>query len=190
METLTAEQALERLKQGNDRFRGDQLEGTGRDGARREALAGGQHPFAIILGCADSRVSPEIAFDAGLGELFVTRVAGNVANRSSIASIEYAVTHLGPKLVVVMGHESCGAVNAALEGGDAGPNLNHLLEHIQPALAATGEGGVDAVSRSNAALQAERMVQESDIIRRAVEEEGVKIVSAYYHLRTGAFEFE
>ena len=85
---------------------------------------------------------------------------------------------------------AAGAVNAALEGGDAGPNLNHLLEHIQPALAATGEGGVDAVSRSNAALQAERMVQESDIIRRAVEEEGVKIVSAYYHLRTGAFEFE
>ena len=83
METLTAEQALQRLQQGNDRFLRDQAEGAGRDGARREALAGGQHPFAIILGCADSRVTPEIAFDAGLGELFVTRVAGNVANRSS-----------------------------------------------------------------------------------------------------------
>jgi carbonic anhydrase len=185
METLTAEEALERLKLGNDRFRSDRIEGAGRDGSRREALVDDQQPFAVILGCADSRVCPEIAFDAGLGELFVTLVAGNVANRSSIASIEFAVANLGPKLVVVMGHEGCGAVSAALEGGDAGPNLDHLLEHIQPAVAATGRGGVNAVSRSNAALQTERMVRESDIIRNAVENGGVKIIPAFYELRTG-----
>ena len=189
MEQQTPDQTIERLKQGNQRFREDHIAGNGRDSLRRVELTSGQSPLAIILSCSDSRVVPEIAFDTGLGELFVVRVAGNVANRSSIASIEYAVHHLGVKLVVVMGHESCGAVGAALAGGDNGKNLNHLLEHIQPALVADGGQDIGTVAQRNARLNADRLVEESDIIRRAVESEGVKIIVAYYHLKTGEVEF-
>ena len=106
MNSISANEALDRLKQGNQRFREECAEGTGRDAAHRRELAAGQNPYAIILTCSDSRVVPELAFDTGLGELFVVRVAGNVANTSSIASIEYSVAHLGSKLVVVMAHES------------------------------------------------------------------------------------
>ncbi len=131
---MNAELAVERLKTGNERFVNDQWNSDKRFRSDRRALVSGQKPFAIILGCSDSRIPPEIAFDAGLGELFVVRVAGNVANISSVASAEYAVANLGTKLVVVLAHMNCGAVNAALSGIDAGQNLNRLLEHIRPAI--------------------------------------------------------
>jgi len=108
IKNLSAEKALEKLKAGNKNFVSDKLEGNLQDAARRKSLASGQNPYAIILSCADSRVVPELAFDSGLGEIFVIRVAGNVANTSTTASIEYAVAHLGVKLIVVLGHESCG----------------------------------------------------------------------------------
>jgi len=131
MTIVTADEALKRLKQGNERFQKGVAENPGRDIARRLELAEGQNPTAIILCCSDSRVAPEFAFDAGLGDLFVVRVAGNVANTSSIGSIEYAVMHLGSKLVVVTGHESCGAVNAimaaAQQGGDVEKNLDQPM---------------------------------------------------------------
>ena len=98
---MTTQEIIERLKKGNNRFTSDTLERKLQDKQRRDALTGGQQPFAIVLSCADSRVVPELAFDAGLGELFVVRVAGNVANSSSIASIEYAVAHLGCQVVQV-----------------------------------------------------------------------------------------
>lgn len=145
---------------------------------------------SIILSCADSRVVPELAFDTGLGELFVCRVAGNIANNSSIASIEYAVAHLGTPVIVVMGHESCGAVTAAIGGGDNGHNLNHLLYHITPAIAASGDGAtVNDVVRKNAELTAAELVDRSSIIRKAVEAGNLKIVPAYYHLNGGMVEF-
>ena len=115
---MTAQESLHRLKEGNNRFVQDKLDGKLQDSSRKTSLLGGQSPFAIILGCADSRVVPELAFDTGLGELFTVRVAGNIANTSSIASIEYAVAHLGAKLIVVLGHQNCGAVAAAIAGGD------------------------------------------------------------------------
>jgi carbonic anhydrase len=177
---------LERLKQGNSRF----LERVRADEPRRAELASGQQPLAIVLGCADSRVAPELVFDMGLGELFVVRVAGNVANTASIASIEYAVAHLGAQLIIVLAHESCGAVAAALEGGDAGKNLNRLLEHITPALQASGEGDVNAVARRNARLNAERLTSESEILREAVEQDGLRIVTAFFHFTMGAVEFD
>ena len=136
---MSTQDVIERLKDGNSRFVSDKLDGQLQDSSRRNLLTGGQQPFAIILSCADSRVVPELAFDTGLGELFVVRVAGNVANTSSIASMEYAVAHLGSKVIVVMGHESCGAVTAAVGGGDNGYNLNHLLAHIAPAISASGD---------------------------------------------------
>ncbi len=131
---MDAQQALDRLQAGNLRFQQDQCDQGRRYSSDRRGLVGGQQPFAVILGCADSRVPPEIAFDTGLGELFVVRVAGNVANRSSVASIEYAVSQLQSKLIVVLAHMNCGAVQAAMAGGDAGENLNRLIEQIQPAL--------------------------------------------------------
>ena len=176
---------LERMKCGNSRF----LERVKADGLRFAGLSSDQHPFAVVLGCADSRVTPEIAFDSGLGELFVVRVVGNVANTSSIASIEYAVAHLGVRLIVVLAHESCGAVGAALEGGDAGVNLNRVLEHITPAVQASPESDVDAVARLNAQLNARRLTSESEVLREAADQDGLRIVTAFLHFTTGVVEF-
>lgn len=181
---------INRLKEGNQRFVNDNLEGKLQDGERRATQTGGQAPFAIILSCADSRVVPELAFDTGIGELFVLRVAGNVANTSTIASIEYAVAHLGTKVIVVLGHESCGAVTAAIGGGDNGYNLNHLLAHVAPAIAASGDGAaVNDVVKKNAELNADSLSGRSDIIGSAVSEGKVKIVPAYYNLGSGAVDF-
>ena len=181
---------LSRLQAGNANYVADKREGKLQNASRRDDLTGGQAPWAIILSCADSRVVPEMIFDTGLGELFTIRVAGNVANTSSVASIEYAVAHLGTKVIVVLGHESCGAVTAAMAGGDNGYNLNHLLSHIQPALAACGEGAdVADIVRKNAELNAEELKNRSAIIGDAVAKGDVKIVPAYYNLDTGKVDF-
>lgn len=182
-------EALIRLKEGNERFVQDKLDGKLQDSVRKNELTGGQSPYAIILSCADSRVVPELAFDTGLGEIFVVRVAGNVANPSSIASIEYAVAHLGTKLIVVMGHESCGAVAAAIAGGDNGPNLNHLLGFISPVVKANEGAEMPVVVEENAKSSAKGLVENSSIISDAVENHGVKIVSAYYNLTEGKVDF-
>lgn len=180
----------QRLKEGNARFMQDKLEGKLQDSARRKDLVDGQSPFAIILSCADSRVVPELAFDTGLGELFVVRVAGNVANTSSIASMEYAVAVLKTKVLVVMGHQSCGAVGAAIKGGDNGHNLNHLLAHITPAIHACEPGAdVNVVVKKNATLTAGDLLSRSEIIRKAVEDGDLTIMSTYYHLGSGEVEF-
>jgi carbonic anhydrase len=187
---MNQQEVLERLKAGNERFVSDKLEGKLQDSARRSELTGGQKPFAVILSCADSRVVPELAFDTGLGEIFILRVAGNIANTSTIASIEYAVANLGTEVIVVLGHQSCGAVTAAVGGGDNGYNLNHLLAHIAPAIAQSGEGAsVDDVIRKNASLTVEDLVNRSPIIGGAVKAGKLKIVPAYYHLDSGQVEF-
>ena len=157
-------EALERLKEGNERFVQDKLDGKLQNSERKNSLTGGQSPYAIILSCADSRVVPELAFDSGLGEIFVVRVAGNVANPSSIASIEYAVAHLGTKLIVVMGHESCGAVAAAVAGGDNGPNLNHLLGFISPVVEKNQGADMPVVVKENAKSSAAGLSENSSII--------------------------
>lgn len=186
---MTIDNVLDRLQAGNDRFVADKLDGKLQDSSRRNNLTGGQNPYAIILSCADSRVVPELAFDAGLGELFVVRVAGNVANSSSIASIEYAVAHIGSPVIVVLGHQSCGAVTAAVGGGDNGYNLNHLLSHITPAISASAEGAsVNDVVRKNAEMTATELQTRSGIIRDAIAAGKLKIVPAYYHLDSGKVE--
>lgn len=178
---------LDRLVSGNRRF----CSGETREGAGWTAdLAADQEPLAVVLGCSDSRVAPEIVFDASLGELFVVRVAGNVANRSSIASIEFAVAALGVRLVIVLAHERCGAVTAAMEGGEHGENLRGLLDHVIPAVAAADRGDVDTVARRNARRSAERLVRDSAILRRAVEDDGLRIVTGFFHLSTGRVEFD
>ena len=134
-------------------------------------------------------MNDELAFDTGLGEIFVVRVAGNVANPSSIASIEYAVAHLGTKLIVVMGHESCGAVAAAIAGGDNGSNLNHLLGFISPVVEANQGAEMVQVVNENAKSSAKGLVENSTIISDAVANKNVKIVSAYYNLSDGKVDF-
>ena len=186
---ITWQAALDRLKKGNENFVEDKLDGRLQNSSRRGELTSGQDPFAIILSCADSRVVPELAFDAGLGELFVIRVAGNVANTSTIASIEYAVANLNAHLVVVLGHESCGAITAALAGGDNGHNLNHLLNHVNPALNAAEDKSVNSVVKVNAQMTGEQLVDRSSIIAKAVEAGDTKVVAGYYNLDTGKVDF-
>ena len=187
---MTIQEILDRLKEGNARFIADKLDGKLQDSSRREDLTSGQAPHTIVLSCADSRVVPELAFDSGLGELFVIRVAGNIANTSSIASIEYAVAHLGTSVIIVLGHQSCGAVTAAVGGGDNGYNLNHLLSHITPSVASSGEGAtVNDVVKENAVQQSHELLNRSRIIHDAVNDGKLKIVPAYYHLDSGKVEF-
>lgn len=186
---MTQEEVINRLKEGNNRFHESKLNGELQDESRRAQLTGGQEPWAIVLSCADSRVVPELAFDTGLGELFVLRVAGNIANTDTIASIEYAVAHLKTEVIVVLGHESCGAVGAALGGGDNGYNLNHLLSQIQPALSQAGSSDVNVVVKKNAELSAKDLYDRSAIISGAVDAGKLKIVSAFYNLGSGKVDF-
>jgi carbonic anhydrase len=182
-------EALTRLKQGNERFVEDSVKGELRDCACRETLTEGQTPFAIALCCADSRVVPELAFDTGIGEIFVVRVAGNIPNPSSIASIEYAVAHLGTKLILVLGHEGCGAVTAAVKGGDNGRNLNHLLGFITPVVQANQGAKLEDVIKANARNSVDCLTKNSDILADAVATNDVKIIPAYYSLSTGKVDF-
>ncbi len=186
---MQANEVIERLKKGNSRFVQDQLERNNQDNQRKKDLTSGQSPFAIILSCADSRVVPELAFDTGLGELFVCRVAGNIANTDTVASIEYAVANCGSKAIVVLGHQSCGAVTAAVKGGDNGYNLNHLLSQITPAVAGTSSDDINEVVKQNAKNVGMDLVNRSSIIAQAVQSGDVKIVPAYYSLENGSVEF-
>lgn len=189
-QTLTIEEIEQKLIEGNERFASDRLKSEGLNQKRRTELTGGQAPYAIILSCADSRVIPEVAFDSGLGELFVVRVAGNVADTTSLASIEYAIAHLGSKVLVVLGHQACGAVTAAVQGGDNGYNLNILLSHINPAISASKNlMDINAIVRQNAVLQVDELLNRSSIVRKAAEAGEIKIKPAYYNLDTGKVDF-
>ena len=187
MKTL---EVLSKLKEGNQRFVENQLKNVQVDQTIKTELVKGQSPHAIILSCADSRVVPELIFNAGMDELFVVRVAGNMANTSSLASMEFAVAYLGTQVIVVLGHQNCGAVTAAVQGGDNGPNLNHLLGHIKPAIEQSSDpSSVDEVIRKNVELTVRTISKDSEIIDKAVDEGKVKIVPAYYHLDSGKVEF-
>lgn len=179
-----------RLKLGNERYVNDKRTTNKQDINQRKSVVDGQAPFAIVLSCADSRVVPEMIFDTGIGELFVVRVAGNVANTSSIASIEYAVAHLAIKVIVVLGHQNCGAVTAAVNGGDNGYNLNHLLTHIKPAIEAMPKNSsVDEIVLKNAELTAKELTGRSPIIQKAIKDKGIEIIPACYYLDSGVVEF-
>jgi len=186
---------LKELQQGNARFVAGKAKHPDASVAHRKELAGGQHPKAVILGCADSRVPPELVFDEGLGDLFVVRVAGNVADPVDIGSVEYAVEHLGVGVVVVLGHHSCGAVTSTVEaGGKAEGNIGAILAEIQPAVeqakaSAAKEGLVDDAVHLNAQRTAAALVDRSPILRKAVEEKKLKIVAAVYDLKSGQVEW-
>lgn len=183
------DQILQRLQEGNLRFVADRVDGKLQDSERRLALNKGQAPYAVVVSCADSRVVPEFAFDTGIGELFVIRVAGNIANTSTVASIEYAVDQLRTGVVVVLGHESCGAVTAAVSGVQGGSNLDHLLAHIAPACEAAQGGSLEDVIKKNAELTAQELLKRSEILRAAVLAGQLTITPAYYELASGKVSF-
>jgi carbonic anhydrase len=186
-----ADEALARLVAGNMRFIEMKLAHPDQDAGCRTALSKGQQPFAVILGCSDSRVPPEVIFDQGLGDLFVVRDAGNVADDLVIASIEYAVEHLGSRLIVVLGHERCGAVTAAVKGGEFPGHLPALMSALKPAVDKSKGGTGDAVDNAvlaNVGLTAEQLRESKPILAELVEKGEIKIVGARYDLDTGAVE--
>ena len=189
---LTPELALQKLIDGNLRFQ--KSEHINRDFMQetREAAAE-QFPFAIILGCIDSRVPVEILFDQGVGDLFVTRIAGNFENDDILASLEFACEVVGSKLIMVLGHEDCGAIKAACDGINVG-HLSGLITNIKPAITRTKIVGdstsenrnyINDVAKTNVQLTIQRIREKSDIINKLEQQGKIKIVGAYYHLDLG-----
>ncbi len=188
---VSAKEALKMLMDGNKRFVSNTLNHPRTDQARRSMLTEGQAPFAIVLSCADSRVDPNIAFDQGLGDLFVIRVAGNVARHKILGSIEYAVQHLGTKLVFVLGHEKCGAVTASMEPAEVEGHVGAIVEVIKPAvyLARHQDGDLlENAIKNNALMVKEHISDSLPILNRAVKEGGLEVVSGYYKLGSGEVE--
>jgi carbonic anhydrase len=188
---LSPDAALERLRQGNTRY----VEGVSlRHDFKheREALAGGQNPYAAILSCADSRIAPEYAFDSGRGDLFVCRVAGNFANDESIASLEYAVAVLNVPLILVLGHDSCGAVDAAIKSLKDNTTLpGHmpsLVAGVAPAVKAVSQQGGDTLPnaiRQNVIDNVAKLSSATPILSAAVDQKKLKVVGGIYRLKDG-----
>lgn len=197
-----ARDALTRLRRGNRRFvAGEHVSIEAAE--RRPRLVAEQHPFAIILGCADSRAPAELVFDQGLGDLFVIRVAGNVVAPSLIGSIEYAAEVFGTRLVVVMGHSHCGAVQAAVEELDRptelrSPNLRSIVERIRPSIETVRDVAgpeidretlVSKAIRANVRASVTQLRASSTLLERLIEDDALLIVGAEYALETGVVEF-
>jgi len=183
---------LTELKAGNDHHATKHYAHPHQTAARQRELAAGQHPHAAILSCADSRVAPEIVFDQGLGDLFDVRVAGNVAGDAETASLEYAAEHLHCPLLVVMGHQKCGAVSAAVEGGDAPGHLPTLIAAIKPAVdaaAALPGDRIENAVRINVQNVVRQLRERTPILTEAATGGHLKIVGAVYSLDTGKVEW-
>ncbi len=189
-------QALQKLLAGNRSFIENRLTiKESSSAARRLSLASGQHPYAVVLSCSDSRVPPEIIFNQGPGDLFVIRDAGNVVNPVVVGSIEYGVEHLGASLIMVLGHSRCGAVKAALDAtGLEDPGIEAIIKKIAPSVQAARAriGGKDKARLLEAAIDfnirasAQSLLDESPIIRAFVDSKRARIVCAKYDLDTGA----
>ncbi|MGO9056579.1 MAG: carbonic anhydrase [Candidatus Binataceae bacterium] len=182
--------ALTKLLDGNQRYEQGHPELPSQSVERRTDLANGQHPFASVLGCSDSRVPPELVFDQGLGDLFVVRLAGNVADQVAIESIDYSVTHLGVRLVMVLGHDKCGAVTAAVLGHEEPGDVGPMLRELSPAVAATRKmpgNRIDNAIRENVILTV-RKLSTSKELRGMVKSGDLKIVGGIYSLASGKVE--
>src|SRR6266699_1016159 len=186
-------EAISKLKEGNGRYTSGNLQHPGQTSERRAELAKTQHPFATILSCSDSRVPPEIVFDQGLGDLFIVRVAGNVINDEGLGSIEYGVEILGARLIVVLGHQSCGAVKAARETiaakGKAPGHIESLVAAIKPAVDSTPKGDLDTTIKANVKHVVDALRSSTPILKARVDSGDVLVIGGYYGLDTGAFTF-
>jgi carbonic anhydrase len=187
LDNLTPNDALNELLKGNKRFASQKTQGRNRNVFRLREVAKGQNPFAAILGCADSRVPSEIIFDQGLGDLFVVRVAGNIATPEEIGSLEFGTLVLGAKVLMVLGHERCGAVKAAIENKPVPGKIATILDQIQPAVISTSKNSPDrlaAVTIANVKLQMATL-KASPVIADLINAKKLKIVGAIYDLDTG-----
>lgn len=200
---ISANEALERLRAGNQRFvsetrSGDVIAGE----SRRREVAAAQEPFAIILGCSDSRVPAEIVFDQGLGDLFVIRVAGNIVAPSQIGSVEFAAARYGTRLVLVLGHSNCGAILATLEelsrrSEEQSRNLRSIVDRVRPSvesLMATElrhdhDALVQAAVRANIRVSTSQLRHGSQMLEQMIQNDGLRVVGAEYSLETGVVEF-
>jgi carbonic anhydrase len=184
---LTPDQALQKLVDGNNRFVERRRLHPNQTPERLVEVAEGQRPFAAILGCADSRVPTEVIFDQGLGDIFVVRVAGNIATTEEVASQEFGTLVLGAKVLMVLGHAGCGAVKAAITGGEFPGLIGSLVQAISPAVdASAGQSGdrLENAIKANVLLQMRRL-QVSPVISKLVEENKLTLVGGYYDLNTG-----
>ena len=200
---LKAARALARLREGNRRFASDRaVVSIFSNPARRAELVSGQEPFAIILGCSDSRVPAELVFDQGFGDLFVIRVAGNVVAPSQVGSVEFAASRFGTRLVVVMGHSKCGVVVAALEelrgrGGRQSRNLRSIVDRVRPSVetvVASRRGASSEVLlregvRANVRASVNHLRHGSELLERLIQNDGLMVVGAEYSLETGLVDF-
>ena len=199
---ITANEALQRLKEGNTFFVSNHRATIEIGDQERQELVGAQSPFAVILGCSDSRVPAELVFNQGLGDLFVIRVAGNVVAPSQIGSVEFAAATFGTPLVVVMGHSSCGAVQATLDelrqpSEQRSPNLRAIVDRISPAVEAivsdTGHDDnaliLSKAVRANIYASVDNLLHGSEILETLVSDGALKVVGAEYSLETGVVEF-
>lgn len=199
---ISAREALERLREGNRRFvADDRSQHSIASEARRRELADRQQPFAIILGCADSRVPAEIIFDQGLGDLFVIRVAGNIVAPSQVGSVEFAAEQYGTRLVVVLGHSRCGVVLATLEElrrptESQSRNLRSIVDRVRPSVEALlqtehrhdEDGLVREAVRANVRVSANKLRHGSDVLEQLIQERGLAVVGAEYSLETGVVD--
>ncbi|WP_339888968.1 carbonic anhydrase family protein [uncultured Flavobacterium sp.] len=197
--TMTPQKSLEYLKEGNQRFQNN-LKANRNLLEQVNDTSDGQFPFATILSCIDSRVSSELVFDQGLGDVFSVRIAGNFVNEDILGSMEFACKLAGTKLIVVLGHTACGAIKGACDGAKMG-NLTKLIEKITPAVNAVKEPTdaslrnskndefVDTVAKTNVELTIERIYAESPILAELEKNGDIKIVGAMYDINTGAVEF-
>ena len=195
--------ALARLREGNRRFvAGQTTTATLSNSARREALVSGQEPFAIILGCSDSRVPAELVFDQSFGDLFVIRVAGNIVAPSQVGSVEFAASRFGTRLVVVMGHSQCGAITATLEelqgrATSQSRNLRSIVDRVRPSVETVLNDRRDAdpdtlirdAVRANVRASVNHLRRGSELLERLIPENGLLVVGAEYSLETGVVDF-
>lgn len=184
---ITPDAALKNLMDGNKRFIDKKRKSPNQDLPRLLEVAKGQKPFAAVLGCADSRFPAEIIFDQGLGDLFVCRVAGNVATPEEIGSLEFGTLVLGAKVLVVIGHKRCGAVDATIKGAQVPGQIGSLLDAIRPAVESSKDQPGDRLEnacKANVVLQAKRL-KASPVISKLIEENKLKVVGGYYDLDTG-----
>jgi carbonic anhydrase len=217
---ISPAEAISRLKEGNSRFTAGSMQHPHESGderaymaknsyenssaislglnaeqaaKRRAELTKSQHPFAIILSCSDSRVPPEIVFDQGLGDLFIIRVAGNVLNDEGLGSIEYGVDVLGARLIIVLGHQSCGAVDAAMKTiaakGKAPGHIQSLVTAIKPVIDSTPKGNLDTTIKANVKHVVDALRSSTPILKARVDSGDVQVIGGYYSLDTGSVSF-
>ncbi len=200
---ISADEALERLRAGNQRFVSETRNGDGvANETRRRQVAAAQEPFAIILGCSDSRVPAEIVFDQGLGDLFVIRVAGNIVAPSQIGSVEFGAARFGTRLVVVLGHSNCGAITATIEelgrrSEEQSRNLRSIVDRVRPSvesLLATElrhdhDALVQAAVLANIRASANQLRHGSEMLEQMIQNDGLRVVGAEYSLETGVVNF-